>query len=206
MTSGNRQSTIGNRQAAIGLRRAGVTLALIALAVSSAAAHLWIPADFREIVSESSLIVRGRVNEVRAIALPGSGIETVATILAENVLKGQPAQFVSVRVPGGVVGNRRSVLTGAPELRAGDRAVFFLKRDTTAGFRLTGLSMGLYRLQGDPGTGRATVTPPIVLMRNSPPGPIVRGDRARTAMSLQQFESLVRLVAAQPPAPRVIRR
>jgi hypothetical protein len=199
MTTGNRQSTVGSR-------RAGLTLALIALAVTSAAAHLWVPADFREIVSESSLIVRGRVNDVRGIARPGSGIETVATIVAENVLKGQPAQFVSVLVPGGTVGNRRSVMTGAPELRAGDRAVFFLKRDTTAVFRLTGLSMGLYRLQGDPGTGRATVKPPIVLMRNSPPGPIVRGDNARTSMSLQEFESLVRLVAAQPAPPRVIRR
>jgi hypothetical protein len=190
------------------MRPRSLTLAilLVALAAGSLAAHVSLPADFREIVAESTLIVRGRVNDVRAVAIPGSGIDTIATVLAEHVLKGQPMQFVSVRVPGGTVGNIRSVMTGAPELRRNDRAVFFLKRDSMAGFRLTGLSMGVYRLQGDPGTGRATVRPPVVLMRNSPPGPVVRGDRARPSLTLQEFESLVRLVAATPQPPRVIRR
>jgi hypothetical protein len=66
--------------------------------------------------------------------------------------------------------------------------------------------MGLYRLQGDGSRGRVTVRPPIVLMRNSSPGPIVRGDPSRTSISLQEFESLVKLVTAQPQLPRVIRR
>ena len=187
-------------------RAVKLTMLIGALATGSLAAHVSIPADFREIVAESTLIVRGRVGDVRSIANPSTGIETVATVVAEHVLKGQPMQFVPVLVPGGTVGKVRSVMTGAPQLRAGDRAVFFLKRDSLAGFRLTGLSMGLYRLQGDPGTGRATVRPPIVLMRNSPPGPIVRGDSTRTSLTLQEFESLVKLVAATPQPPRIIRR
>lgn len=186
--------------------RALLLLLLPLTAAASVAAHVSIPADFREIVNESALIVRGRVNDVRSIRVPSSGIETIATVVAEHVLKGQTGQFVSVRVPGGTVGQIRSVMTGAPELRTGDRAVFFLTRDPLAGFRLTGLSMGLYRLQGDGSRGRVTVRPPIVLMRNSSPGPIVRGDPSRTSISLQEFESLVKLVTAQPQLPRVIRR
>jgi hypothetical protein len=180
---------------------------LVAVAIAgSVAAHVAIPADFREIVQESALIVRGRVTDVRAIDVPSVGIESIATVRTEQILKGQPIQFVPVRVPGGTVGQIRSVMTGAPEFRTGDRAVFFLKRDSLAGYRLTGLSMGLYRLHGDGSRGVVTVRPPVVLMRNSPPGPIVRGDASRTSLSLQEFESLVRLVALQPQPPRATGR
>jgi hypothetical protein len=186
--------------------RARLWVFFAVIASASVSAHVSIPADFRAIVSESALIVRGRITDVRSIRVPSSGIETIATIVTEQVLKGQTGQFVSLRVPGGTVGSIRSVMTGAPELRTGDRAFFFLTRDPQAGFRLTGLSMGLYRLQGDGGRGRVTVRPPLVLMRNSPPGPIVRGDASRTSISVPEFESLVRLVSAQPQLPRVIRR
>jgi hypothetical protein len=186
--------------------RALLPLVLIAAAVASLTAHVSIPADFREIVHESALIVRGRVSDLRSIDVPATGIETVATIRTEQVLKGPPVQFVSLWVPGGTVGRIRSVMTGVPEIRNGDRAVFFLKRDSLAGYRLTGLSMGLYRLQGDSSRGLLTVRPPVVLMRNSPPGPIVRGDASRTSMSLQEFESLVKLVALTPQPPRAVRR
>ena len=186
--------------------RALLSLLLAVTVAGSVTAHVAIPADFREIVHESALIVRGRVTDLRSIRVPSTGIETIATLRAEQVLKGQTVQFVSLRVPGGTVGQIRSVMTGAPELRTGDRAVFFLKRDSLAGYRLTGLSMGLYRLQGDSSRGVVTVRPPVVLMRNSPPGPIVRGDVSRTSISLQEFESLVKLVALQPQPPRATGR
>ena len=47
---------------------------LLATAVAgSVTAHVAIPADFREIVHESALIVRGRVTDVRSISVPSIG-------------------------------------------------------------------------------------------------------------------------------------
>ena len=173
---------------------------LIALAVAvwiagaSLAATLFVPAEFREIVADAGLIVRGHVNDVRVIEVQGSGVESNITIGVENVLKGAANGFISVRVPGGDVGRLRHVMLGAPVLRPGERAMFFLKRGSDSLWRPVGLSMGVYAINTDPLTGQALVHPPVVVGRTASVGPIVRGDSRRKLLAMQEFESLVRLV------------
>ena len=86
------------------------------------------PAGFREIVADASVIVRGRITDVRAVAVAGAGIDSVATVAVESVLKGEAAAFVNVRVPGGEIGRTRFVVVGSPTFKPDQRAVFFLKR------------------------------------------------------------------------------
>jgi hypothetical protein len=185
------------------------TLVVVAVAVvgAPARAHVAVPTEFREVVSESSLIVRGRVTDVRSVLDADDRIESIATVAVENVLKGQATGFVYIRVPGGEVGRSRVVMVGAPTFRPGQRAVFFLK---SAGgdpsLRPIGLSMGVYFVQAEPRTGRPVIAPPLVAgSTTSRTGPAVRGDTRRRSMPIGDFEALVRLVIATTQAQAVRR-
>ena len=170
-------------------------------------ANTVIPTEFREIVRDASLIVRGHVTDVRSESVPGTGIESIATLAVENVIKGRASGFVYVRVPGGEVGRSRVVMVGAPTFRSGQRAVFFLRpAGSDSSYRPIGLSLGVFRVQAEPGTGRAVVAPPLVGgITQARSGPAVRGDVRRRLMPVQDFESLVKLVIASSASQAVIR-
>jgi hypothetical protein len=86
-------------------------LALLFMTVV-ASATVTIPTEFKEVVADAGLIVRGHVTDVRAVSTRSLGIETLATVGVEAVLKGEAADFVIMRVPGGVIGRVRSVMVG----------------------------------------------------------------------------------------------
>jgi len=172
-------------------------LIALTLAVTPIAAHVSVPVEFRKIVVDSSLIIRGRVTDVRAIRLAAGGVESVATFQVASVLKGAADQFVSVRVPGGLIGRYRFVMTGAPRFAVNEQAVLFLKRDGENNWRLVGLSQGVYRVQAEARTGRPIVETPVVGGRTTAAsGPVVRGDVRRKPMAVQEFDSFVRLIVA----------
>ena len=101
-----------------------------------------------------------------------------------------------MRLPGGVIGRYRSVMTGAPTMKVGQQAVFFLKRGPADTWWPVGLSQGIYRVSQASARVVPTVRPPVVAgVTTNASGPVVRGDARRTSMPLPEFESLVRLVA-----------
>jgi len=162
-------------------------------------ASTFLTAEFREVVAESATAVRGRVTDVRAVRSAAGDVESVVTIAVDTVLKGAAGTFVSMRVPGGVIGRYRTVMVGAPVMRVGDQAVFFLKRGTGNTWWPVGLAQGIYRVRASR-TGTATVAAPVLSgVTTNAIGPIVKGDPRRKAMPLGEFESLVRLVAAGGP-------
>ena len=82
------------------MRRAAIFVIVTAWSLSAPlSATVIVPAEFREIVADAAVIIRGRVTNVRAEVVPNQGIETVATIAVEAALKGSPGDFVSIRVP-----------------------------------------------------------------------------------------------------------
>jgi hypothetical protein len=181
-------------------------LATGAIVAGRVGADLAVPVEFREVVGESSWIVRGQVTDVRAFVVPDRGIESAATFAIEHVLKGPAGPFVSVRVPGGRVGATRSITVGAPAFSVGDRAVLFLKEAAGAGWRPVGLAAGVFRIQSDSRTRLGLVQPPLVAGRTSPAeGPAVRGDARRRLMTVAEFDALVALVLASPPGQAVPR-
>lgn len=173
----------------------------LALSAVTLLATTVIPADFRQLVSESTTIVRGHVTDVRAHVRADHGIESIATVAVDALLKGDADAFVYVRVPGGTVGRSRMLVVDAPTFKPGDQAVFFLQRGSDNGLRPIGLWMGVYRLQADARTGQAMIAPPLVAGQTASVGPVVRGDTRRQTMAVQEFESLVKLVLASPKAP-----
>jgi hypothetical protein len=189
------------------LKRVSIALGAVALAGSTLAANIVVPTEFREIVNDSGLIVRGVVTDVRGVIAATGGIDSVATVAVEAVLKGEEDRFVSVRVPGGQLGRYRQIYLGMPRLRVGQHAVFFLGRGSDGFWRPTGMTMGVYALRADATTGRAIVNPPLLAGATAPVGRVLRGDIRRTALPVQEFESIVRLVVAgatlptTPPSP-----
>ena len=53
---------------------------------ASLAATIFVPTEFRAVVTDSALIVRGRVTDVRPVVLPDSRVESAVTIGVETVL------------------------------------------------------------------------------------------------------------------------
>lgn len=160
-------------------------------------ASTFLSAEFREIVSGASTIVRGRVTDVRAVRSPAGDVESVVTIAVDSVLKGTADTFVAMRVPGGTVGRYRTVMTGAPVMRVGEQAVFFLKRGPANAYWPVGLSQGIYRVQLGGAGGGLVQAPVLAGVTTNAVGAVVRGDSRRKTLPVTEFESLVRLVLAR---------
>jgi hypothetical protein len=178
------------------IRHWALTAVAVAAMTVATSATVTLPTDFRRVVADATLIVRGHVTDVRTVAPPGGRVETVATVAVDAALKGTPDAFISVRVPGGQVGRLRVIAVDAPRFTPGEVAVFFLKAGTDNVLRPVGLSLGVYRVAIDPETRQTAISPPLAVGLTAAPGPVVHGDPARRLMTTSEFESLVRVVMA----------
>lgn len=173
--------------------RALLTTVVVLALLAPVRASTLLPADFRVVVADASIIVRGRVTDVRAVRALTGEIETVATIAVDAVLKGSAPAFVSMRVPGGTLGRVRSVMPGAPQPVQGEIGVYLLKRMPGGALWPVGLSAGVYRVTQT--AGRLMVVPPVVPgTTTASTGRVVRGDTRRRSLPLAEFESIVALV------------
>jgi hypothetical protein len=171
-------------------------IAVAGLAWLPASASTFLPADFSRVVAESDTIVVGRVTDVRTVQTIAGDVETVAAVRGDVVIKGDTpvAAFLSVRVPGGTRGRYRTVVPGAPTIRTGDAAVFFLRRYSD-GWRPTTWSSAIFQLELV--DQQLRVHPPVVADATATAGaPVARGDLRRRTMPLGTFESLVRVTMA----------
>lgn len=161
--------------------------------VSPLAATVLVPAEFREIVNGSQVIVHGRVADVRS---DWTGdrfrIETIVTLEASEYLKGGPGERVTFRVPGGTIGRYRSLMVGAPEFRAGDEVVMFLTADGPAVPQVFGLSQGVFRVRRELRSGRRLVVPPALMAPSDAPQAVRRGAAERRPVPLDTFGQQVR--------------
>ncbi|MEO6224147.1 MAG: hypothetical protein ABIP90_12940 [Vicinamibacterales bacterium] len=171
----------------------------LGLSAASLFASTFLSAEFREVVSEASTIVRGRVTDVRAIRSADGDVESVVTIAVDATLKGSPDTFVAMRLPGGTIGRYRTVMAGAPVMRLGEQAVFFLKRGPGNALWPVGLSQGIYRITSAGGLVGLVQAPVLPGVTTNSVGPVVRGDARRKTLPVTEFESLVRLVLTRGP-------
>jgi hypothetical protein len=162
-------------------------------------ATVLIPIEFRELTTVSDVIVHGRVTDAHGQWTDGRrGVETLVTVDVSDYLKGNLGPTFTIHVPGGQLGRYRTIFVGAPEFRAGDEVVLFLRRllpPQGAAYAIVGLSQGAFRVVPDVQSGRPTVVSPIV-MSISPEAPeaVVRGDSHRKPVALDAFRDAVRQV------------
>lgn len=172
-------------------------LAFVLCFVPSLSATVLLPAEFREIVSGSQIIVHGRVAEVRSEWVDGRRrIESVVTVEPATFVRGTPTPLVTFRISGGQIGRYKSMTVGAPAFAAGEEVVLFLRAAGPAIPRIFGLNQGVFRVRVDARGQRMVATPPV-LARTEAPERVVRGAVSRRPMPLEQFTSQVRAVLQQ---------
>jgi hypothetical protein len=179
------------------MRRLLLAAMLVGLPAAVRATVL-IPIEFRELVSISSAIVRGRVADVRSQWTDGRrSVETQVTIEAAEYMKGSLGATITVRVPGGQIGRYRTMFVGAPEFHQGDEVVLFL-RSYNGALRIVGVNQGAFLVSAD---ARRIVTSTVVMATAGEDAQrVVRGDAARRPLSIDAFRDLVRRIVAAGPA------
>jgi hypothetical protein len=184
------------------MRHVPTTIAVVSILLGALAfplrATVLLPAEFREIVGQSQIIVYGRVvNAVPELSDDRKRIETIVTFEVATYLKGGSGETLTFRVPGGRIGRYRSVTVGAPVFESGDEAVLFLnRREATAPPYIFGMNQGVFRVQRDARTRQRIVMPPL-LARGQAPEKVVRGAASRQPMPLESFGAQVRSVMAE---------
>ena len=174
-----------------------ILFAVILLTASIAGATTLVPADMAELTHDALAVARGRVAAVDTRWTDDRrAIETIVTLEVDRYLKGDLGSTVQFRVPGGRLGRFRRVVVGAPEFAIGDRVVVFLGAVGPSIPHLVGFSQGVYRLVLAPDATGWVVTPPAAWPSASGSKPIVRGDPARVALPVDEFESRVRALAS----------
>ena len=178
-------------------KRALVFLLLFMVLGVPAMATVLIPADLGELSRDALAIARGRVAALDAQWTEDRGtIETIVTLEVDNYLKGSLGSTLRFRVPGGELGRFRSVVVGAPSFAVDQRVVVFLGARGPSVPHLLGMSQGVFRLSRASDNSGWLVTSPVILP--APAGAstrVVRGDPARRALALGDFEQTVRALA-----------
>lgn len=152
------------------------------------------PMDLAELALEASVIVHGRVVDVRPEWVRnGRQIDSIVTIEVETLLKGEPNRRVSFVSLGGQIGAYRTVVPGAPELAPGAELVLFLapsgaERTTS----VVGLAQGVLPVVSDAG-GRKRVRVPLLV-----PGLTEAHLPVRISVTLEELaEQLARIHATR---------
>lgn len=178
------------------MRRALIFGALVVVSVARAGATVVLPADLGELSRDARTIVRGTVVALDAQWTDDRRrVETIVTLEPAMYLKGALGSVLRFRVPGGRLGRYRSIVVGAPEFGVGQHVVVFLGVRGAGVPYVLGLSQGVFHVVA--GATGWIVTPPGILPVAGRPVKIVRGDPARRAMPVSDFERKVRELAAE---------
>ena len=149
------------------------------------------PMTTDELVQKSQVIATGRCLETHT-GWVGRMLFTFATIQVSETLKGQPAQTLTVAIPGGVDMNRKipvgMSVPGAPEFRAQEEVFLFLNPATNApGFAVTGLNAGKFSIVDD-GQGNKIVTDEAVVVH----GVVDTRSGVKHSLKLEELKEKVR--------------
>lgn len=172
-----------------------------------ASATVLVPAEFREIVGGSEIIAHARIVDVRPQWADGRRwVDSIVTAEVVASLKGNAADTITFKVPGGQLGRYRSVVIGAPVFAKGDEAILFLKHGDDEWPGVFGLNQGVFRVRRDAHTGQQLVVPPVMAASvqsaaSTAEGvPVRRGAVERKPMPIEAFGARVREAMAAKPA------
>lgn len=180
-----------------------ITLIILLWLAQDLRATVILPADFREVVAGSQIIVYGRVADVRPEwSDDRSRIDTIVTVQAGSYLKGGPGETVTFRVPGGQIGRYKNVMVGAPEFSQGEEVILFLSAAGPSIAHVFGLNQGVYRVRVDSRTGRRLVVPPVLTASADAPQRVIRGDQSRQPLPIDSFAASVRTAMARTGGAR----
>ena len=130
-----------------GWRGAAVVLVLAGAAFAATVQRL----DFAGLTHLSTHVVTGRVLSSAPQWTPdGLAVVTLHQVSVASAWKGEVGDTLSVRTPGGRMGDYVMTMPGAPELQAGDTVLLFLERNDQGSFDVVSLAQGSFRVGAAP--------------------------------------------------------
>ncbi len=125
---------------------AAAAAGLLALSTTSGATVL-IKKNLVDLSNEAESIVTGTVTEVWSEPAGGS-IDSYAEVQVSEWIKGDSnAATVTVKVPGGTIGDFSVEVPGTPDLRAGQELYLFLHNDTNLPTTVVGWAQGAFHVE-----------------------------------------------------------
>ncbi len=121
------------------------TIMFLCLFIPEKAAALLVKKDLGTLTAETDLVLTGKVTGMQA-QWEDNKIYTYVTISAKNFLKGDRKTEVTVKVPGGTVGDVACFVTGTPRFKKGEEVFLFLKAKNNY-FNLVGGYRGKYTIK-----------------------------------------------------------
>jgi hypothetical protein len=132
---------------------------LLCVTLVPARATQVIPRTAPELGDEASLVVRGRVEQVRSFWSPNhTKILTEILVKVEEDYKGQAPGQVRILQLGGVVDGVRVTVSGALHWQSKEEVLLFLEPYTADSYQVSGFSQGKFSVQRDEKTGEAYVS------------------------------------------------
>ncbi len=137
-------------------RIALILLAFIVASAASAGATSVMKLDTDALFTGADLIVAGTVTQLQSRKIEGAAtpVVTDAVIKIEMTLKGEAADAVTVRIPGGKVGEFGLMVPGSPVLEKGDRILLSLEKGKKDFYRIRGFHQGRFSLIENPENGK----------------------------------------------------
>jgi hypothetical protein len=176
------------------LRSTLLSFLFLIVTSANARATVLLPADLSELAREARTIARGTVSALESRWVgDGRVIETLVTLDVADYWKGPLGERLQFRVPGGRIGQYRSITIGAPQFVVGEDVVVFLGVKGPSVPHVLGLNQGLFRLRQQHG---AAIVLPQPLVPGTKTVRVVRGDPNRRSMPLAEFEQHVRGLVA----------
>jgi len=183
----------------LALRLTIALTAMLALA-SPGAATTFVGINERVLTRAADAIVVGTVEHIETVGQPDGGIDTLITLEVERTLKGSVGRLVTLKQPGGRLGERVEWIAGSPRFTRGERQLVFVSAHHDGTARTTAFGMGQFVVVPHPRTGEPMAER---LLDGS-----VLGDRPlRRAPLARLLRTIARAVAADPDgasAPLVV--
>ena len=154
----------------------------------------------RQMALQSDLILSGQCLGTKT-AWIGRTLVTLATISVGEVIKGEPAETVTVALPGGTDANRPVPISmnyeGAPRILPQEEVFLFLTRqpEVPVGYIVAGYAQGKFSIVEDE-QGQAHVSRDLTKVRLRSRAGIGRGNVLKT--SLAEFKERIRGYLRQP--------
>jgi hypothetical protein len=114
---------------------------------TQAGATTLLKTDLQELSSTSDVVVRGTVKRVESRwTKDGSRIVTDIDVEVREAMKGAPPKTVTIRQPGGVVGDIGQKVSGLASFQEGEDVVVFLEKKPGNAFDVRGWAQGKYKI------------------------------------------------------------
>jgi len=141
------------------IRVAAAVLGTLALLSSPAHATTMVRMSDEALTLGAAAIVTGVVSDVHAERAASGAIATFVTITVDDVVKGYlPTPSVTLREPGGVVGDYEQRLFGTPRYVVGESVIAFLTQDGQGFLRTSQMALGKFSVAVDPVSGDRVAT------------------------------------------------